>query len=690
MESEFYTLKEVAKILGVQSLTIHRWIQQGKIRATKMGKDWRFEKNEPERFRKQQESNSLLSLGMKHKSLKSIDKAIDCFKEATRIYPQNKEAHLELGKIYFDNGKKEKIFYKWAKERLEKVVELDPENIEAFSLLQKIELTLPQEPILEGMFEEKINELSNLARGMDKEIHGVPKYIYTTAKALSEIVNSIDAYSKGHSEKKAIYAAAIGQRLGLLPPQLEFIKIAAFLYDIGKVKINKEILLKPGKLTQDELEIVRKHAELGAEILREAGLPEEILSSALFHHESMDGKGYPYGISGEEIPLSARIIKVIDTFSALISERPYRKPLSFDESMDELKKASGSAFDTEVVNVFLDVLSEDRDWIFKGKHLRENLRFPVRKILIVDNDIWNANAIKGSLELEGFGAITARTGEDGLQKIYEIFPELIVIESILPDIKGCDLCKKLSTDHRFSHIPIIILSAHSDFGEEITVLESGADYYMAKPFDLRELLARIKALIRRVEQERSLNPLTGLPGTLLIEEEIIKRVKNHDKKFEIMYLDINNFKGFNDIYGFSQGNEAIKLVAKILIDTFEKFGSKSDFIGHIGGDDFIAITTPECTDKICQEIISQFDLKIKSLYQEKDIERGYIVGKNHNHKEQKFPIMTISIGCVSNVKRKIDSYWEIGEIVTEVKEYAKSKQGSNYYRDMRVFEGVKI
>lgn len=688
MKKEFLTLYEVAKILGVKPLTIHRTIHRGEIKATKVGRDWRFEKGEPERYLKEQESNSFFSLGMKHKSVKNLDKAIEYFKEATKIYPQNPKAHLELGKIYFDNGKDDKIFYKWAKERFEKVLEFDAENIEAFSLLQKINSILPQES--EG-FEEKINQLATFAKDVNKDLSSFSEHTHNIAKTLSEMVNATDAYSKGHSEKKAIYAAAIGQRLGLSYPQLELIQISAFLYDIGKIKIDKEILLKPGRLTQEELEIVKQHPELGAKILKEAGLPEEISSSALFHHESINGKGYPHGLSGEQIPLSARIIKAVDTFSALISERPYRKPLSFDESMNELKKASGFELDTNVVNALSDILSADKDWIFKSRHARKNMRFPIRKILIVDDDIWSAKAIKGSLELEGFGAITACTGKDALQKIYETSPDLIIIEILLPDINGGELCRRLSADRRSCHIPIIILTAHSDIAEEITVLESGADYYMAKPFDLRELLARIKALLRRVEQERYINPLTGLPGTLSIEEQIIKLVMNQEEKFEIMYLDIDNFKAFNDVYGFLQGDEVIKLVAKILIETFEKFTSKSDFIGHIGGDDFIAITIPECTDKICQEIISQFDLRIKDLYQKEDIKRGYVISKNRSTGEsQKFPILTISIGCVSNLKRRITSHWEIGEMVTEVKEYAKSRQGSNYHRDMRIFEGVKI
>ncbi|MFH1564102.1 MAG: HD domain-containing phosphohydrolase [Nitrospirota bacterium] len=716
IENGLLTLYEVAKILRVKPLTIHRMLHRDELKGTKIGRDWRFEKSEPERYLKEQESKGHFVIGMKFKAVNNLNKAIDCFKEATKAYPQNKKAHLELGKIYFDKREEDKIFYTWAKQRLEKVLNLDPENAEAFSLLEKINSTSLLETT--NIFEERINQLSDFAKAnfdktifdkaifvknIDKEhnkvslneasfneasLHDFPEHIHHTVKTLSEMVNDIDAYSKGHSEKKAIYASAIGQRLGIPYQQLEIIQMSAFLYDIGKIKIDKEILLKPGRLTQEELEVMKQHPRLGADILKEAGLPNEISSSALSHHESYDGKGYPHGLSGEEIPLIARIIKAVDTFGALVSERPYRKSLSFDESINELKRLSGSELDSNVVNTFLDVLSENKDWIFKGEHIRK--KFPIRRILIVNDDPWTAKAIKGSLELEGFGAITAQTGEDALQKIYESPPDLIITEILLPDINGYELCKRLSRETRSSHIPIITITTNSDIGEEIKVLESGADIYMVKPFNLRELVARVKALLRRVEQERAVSPLTGLPGTVSIEEEIIKRVLNHDEKFEVMYLDIDNFKTFNDVYGFLQGDEAIKLTAKILLESFENSGSKSDFIGHIGGDDFIAITTPERADNLCRKIISQFDLRIKDLYQEEDIKRGYIIKNSRNGEEEKFPILTLSIGCVNNSKRKIASYWEVGEIATEVKEYAKSRQGSSYHRDVRAFEGVKI
>ncbi|MDI6736510.1 MAG: response regulator [bacterium] len=695
MENGLLNLYEVAKILRVKPLTIHRMIHRDEVKGTKIGRDWRFEKTEPERYIKEQESKGHFTIGMKFKTVNNLNKAIDCFKEATKVYPQNKKAHLELGKIYFDKSQEDKIFSTWAKQRLEKVLELDSENAEAFSLLQKIVPDIRDiKPA--NIFEEKINQLSDFIKTTQtifvKDIaqghHDFPEHIYNTIKVLSELVNDIDAYSKGHSEKKAIYTLAIGQRLGLTYQQLEIIQMAAFLYDIGKIKIDKEILLKPGRLTQEELEVVKEHPRLGADILKEAGLPDEISSSALFHHESYDGKGYPQGRSGEEIPLTARIIRAVDTFGALVSERPYRKPLSFDESVNELKRLSGVELDSNIVNTFLDILAEDKDWIFKGEYIKK--KFPIRRILIVNDDLWTAKAIKGSLELEGFGTIIAQNGEDALQKIYELPPDLIITEISLPDINGYELCKRLSRETRSSHIPIITITTGSDIGEEIKVLESGADIYMVKPFNLRELSARVKALLRRVEQERAVSPLTGLPGTVSIEEEILKRVLNHDEKFEIMYLDIDKFKTFNDIYGFLQGDSAIKITAKVLLESFEKFGSKSDFIGHIGGDDFIAITTPDRADNLCQEIISQFDLRIKDLYQEEDIKRGYTIRNSRDGKKEKFPLLTISIGCVNNLKRNLTSYWEVGEVATEVKEYAKSKQGSSYHRDVRAFEGIRI
>ncbi|MDP6685927.1 MAG: GGDEF domain-containing protein, partial [Candidatus Omnitrophota bacterium] len=153
--------------------------------------------------------------------------------------------------------------------------------------------------------------------------------------------------------------------------------------------------------------------------------------------------------------------------------------------------------------------------------------------------------------------------------------------------------------------------------------------------------------------------------------------------FSVCYVDLDKFKAFNDKYGFKSGDEVIKNTARILIRAVREKGKAQDFIGHIGGDDFVVVTIPEKTDAICKYVIKQFDDFIPSLYNQEDIKKGYIMGKDRQGVTKKIPLMSISIGVVSNKEHKISHVAEIGEIGAGLKEYAKSLEGSNYVKERR-------
>lgn len=227
-----------------------------------------------------------------------------------------------------------------------------------------------------------------------------------------------------------------------------------------------------------------------------------------------------------------------------------------------------------------------------------------------------------------------------------------------------------------------MLTSRSNTADIIAGLEAGADDYLCKPFEPLELVARLRALLRRVQQERSTNPLSGLSGNPAVEKEIKKRIVSGDK-FAVLYIDIDNFKAYNDTYGFLQGDEVIKFLAEILISAIQKAGTPNDFLGHIGGDDFIAITEPQKVEDVCHQLITSFDEGIKSFYSKKDWERGYVLTVDRQGREQLFPILSLSIAVVSNEQRKIDTHWLVGEIAAELKKYAKTFPGSIYVRDVR-------
>jgi GGDEF domain-containing protein len=178
------------------------------------------------------------------------------------------------------------------------------------------------------------------------------------------------------------------------------------------------------------------------------------------------------------------------------------------------------------------------------------------------------------------------------------------------------------------------------------------------------------------------NALTRLPGGIAIENVLKKRLESK-QPLAFCVLDMDNFKAFNDRYGYAHGSEVIKETARIIENVVKNKGFSGDFVGHVGGDDFVVITTPEYMSNICSEIISEFDRRIPGFYDREDREKGYILGHNRLGEEMRFPLMTISIAVVTNAQRSLSSPLEVSEIAAELKEYAKSIAASVYVVDKR-------
>ncbi len=306
------------------------------------------------------------------------------------------------------------------------------------------------------------------------------------------------------------------------------------------------------------------------------------------------------------------------------------------------------------------------------------------KILVIDDDKFMVKVISDCLLKEGFLVYEAFDFDGAMEKTYQSIPDLILLDVVLPKMNGYEICRLFRNDTRTSHLPIIMLTSKGQIEDKVAGLEAGADDYVTKPFDNLELIARVKTHLRRAKQEKSFNPLTGLPGNILIEEEIKQRVGAGKKKFAVLYVDLDNFKAFNDVYGFLKGDEVLKFVAHITEKTVKEFGNRNDFIGHIGGDDFIAISTPNKVDSICRAIINQFDSTIPLFYSSEDRHRGYIVTRDRANQEKHYPFMTISVAVVSNERKQIENHWQVAEIAAEMKKYAKAKIGSVYVKDRRV------
>jgi len=303
------------------------------------------------------------------------------------------------------------------------------------------------------------------------------------------------------------------------------------------------------------------------------------------------------------------------------------------------------------------------------------------KILTVDDDPDILDVLELTLS-EIYEIDQANNGEEGLKIVQQKIPDLIICDYMMPVMNGRDFCKALKKDILLRHIPVIMLTGKGEIKDRIGGIEAGVDDYMVKPFAPDELLARIKMILRRTVRSLDASPLTHLPGNTSIIEEI-QHCIDSKKPFAVGYADLDKFKIYNDNYGFEKGDEVIRAIARILIQIVRKKGGLTSFIGHIGGDDFVFIAGEEIIDDICKEVIDEFDQKVTSFYNEKDRKAGYVIGRDRQGNEQKFGLLSVSIGVVSSTSQNITHVAQISEIGAELKKYAKSDEKSNFVRDKR-------
>lgn len=303
------------------------------------------------------------------------------------------------------------------------------------------------------------------------------------------------------------------------------------------------------------------------------------------------------------------------------------------------------------------------------------------KILTVDDDPDILDVLSLTLS-DHYQVFQAPDGKTGMELVLQKMPDLVICDYMMPVMNGRELCKTLKKDLLLRHIPVIMLTGKGEVQDRISGIEAGADDYMIKPFDPDELLVRIKSILKRTVTSLDANPLSHLPGNTSIMEELQACIDSK-KTFAVGYADLDKFKAYNDKYGFEKGDEAIKELARILIKVVRGEGGQNSFIGHIGGDDMVFIIDDAVADKVCEEIIKEFDARVPSFYPPEDRKQGYIIAKDRQGHEQKFGLLAISIGIVSNVNQPITHVAQISEIGAELKKYAKSFEKSIFVRDKR-------
>lgn len=304
-----------------------------------------------------------------------------------------------------------------------------------------------------------------------------------------------------------------------------------------------------------------------------------------------------------------------------------------------------------------------------------------QEIYIIDDDESSLPIFKELFKNEKeFKFIGVKTQE--IDVALKNIPFLIIINEDAIDRDVVDVCKKIRTDEDNKITPIIVVSSNSDRKHRLMVLEESVEYYIKKPVDTDYLYYTVKNLNRLLNINRRISALTGLPGNVQIHAELKKRISNNGE-FSVLYLDLDNFKAYNDVYGFLKGDEIIEFTAQTILKCVHQSFEDGAFVGHIGGDDFVAIVPSIEVDRLCQSIIATFDKEVTKFFTEDDLERGYIEVANRKGVIEQFPLTAISIGVVIGEKGRFSNILEIGEVGAQVKHVAKSIMGSSYAIDRR-------
>lgn len=490
--------------------------------------------------------------------------------------------------------------------------------------------------------------------------------------ALAKLVESRDAGTGAHLERVQSYSRLVAQHLspeikamnGVDDEYVRLLRQTSALHDLGKIGIPDAILLKPGKLTPDEMSVMRTHTILGAQTLDAAlkrfpnarflQMAGEIAAT---HHEKFDGSGYPRGLAAEQIPLPGRIVAIADVYDALTSRRVYKEAEAHEQAIETIRQERGRHFDPEVVDAFFR--AEPHILLVKERLGNQNDASDVqpvppidaqpqlpgsgqRKVLIAEDDpILRARLIQ-LLSAAGQSVIETRDGVDAMNAFLEHRPRVIVSDWMMPNMDGVEFCRQLRAREPDAPAHFIMLTGNTQKSQLLTAFEAGVDDFIGKPFDHEELLARIRAgirsttlqdeLIRKASGSQALNAqlaimnsrlerlsvtdeLTGLFNrrqAMLKLDEQWALSSRYAKPLTIAMLDIDHFKKINDTHGHAAGDEILRRLAAILRDHTRG----TDLVCRVGGEEFLIIfpsQSPQeaqvCTER-CRKAVDSYSFSV--------------------------------------------------------------------------------
>ncbi len=517
-----------------------------------------------------------------------------------------------------------------------------------------------------------------------------------TIEALAGTIEARDGYTGEHCARMAERATALGEALGLNEEDLETLRLGALLHDVGKIGIPDAILNKPARLTPEEYETMKLHPEIGVRILSSVAPLRAVLPLVMHHHERYDGAGYPAGLSGEDIPVGARVLAVVDAYGAMIEDRVYRRSRGRAYALAEIEREAGSHFDPHMARVFLELFGgrAEAPPAVEGAPLA-----PVRRAIEVDRDAFTRARLDsmermGSLVRPDVLLPTHATTND-LHDLFESDPARGVVvlgdegqpQDIVTRQGLLALLSHLYGNALFRSRPAISVAQGAMLLVDVaTPPEEAARRATARPAETRYdplvvteggqyrgvvAVAEILDYLNReaLRRARLSNPLSGLPGAPLLEAEVSARLAAH-RPLALVLADLDGFKAYNDHYGLARGDEVLLQLARQL-QALVAEGDPDDFLGHIGGDDFVLLTSPARAEALTGAIRARFNTLAPRLYDQRDLDKQGIDGHNRAGRQQFFGLLTISAVAVDAAAYTNPTYTLLTEQASQLKVLAK-------------------
>ncbi len=309
-----------------------------------------------------------------------------------------------------------------------------------------------------------------------------------------------------------------------------------------------------------------------------------------------------------------------------------------------------------------------------------------KRLLVADAKVLDLATLIGTLK-DNYRVVVAKNGVEVFKQLKKNRIDMILLDTRFPDMDGFEICQKIKSDKQTSNIPVIFITEQSSVSDEEKGFNAGAVDFIAKPFNASTVTVRIKNQLQLSDAIAELqrlnrlaldaNPNTGLPGNNSILKEIQRVVNEQPAAICVVYADLDHFKIYNDNYGFSRGDDVIIFTANVIRVALQIAGCGDDFLGHIGGDDFVFVVPADKYQTVTDEIIDRMNRGIGEFYSEEDREQGYVIATNREGKKMKHPLISLSMGGVNLTQRKNLTALEVIDICTEMKKAAKEQPGSN-------------